>query len=182
MINLRKLPNQQRGEKTHLFLRRHWITVIGILLQLIVLLSLPIIIGILLYAGGFPILSSNFWTPFFAVLASTYLLLVLLIIMTEFTDYYLDTWIVTSERIMNIEHHGLFSRIISEMHLNLVQDVTSETHGVLAFFLSYGDVHIQTAGERQRFVFKSVDNPDDVKRRIVKLVQDDKRRHGNAAG
>jgi len=181
MINLKRLPNQQRGEVTHLFLRRHWITVIGIFLQLLVLIAVPVVIAILLSAGGAPIFSHPFWMPLGAVLLSVYILLVLIIIMTEFTDYYLDTWIVTTERVMNIEHHGLFSRIISEMHLNQVQDITSETHGILAFFLSYGDVHIQTAGSKQRFVFKGIDNPEDVKKKIIKLVHEDKRRHGDAS-
>ena len=181
MINLRRLPNQQRGEKTHLFLRRHWIAVIGILLQLLGLLMIPVVIGFLLTVGGFPLFDNTFWTPIFAVMISIYLFLVLLIVMTAFTDFYLDTWIVTSERIINIEHNGLFSRVISEMHLNEVQDVTSETRGLLAFFLTYGDVHIQTAGERQRFNFKGIDNPDNVKETITRLVHDDKRRHGDAS-
>ncbi len=180
MINLRKLPNQRRGEKTELFLRRHWITVVGMLLQLIIFLAVPAIIGSLLSYVGFPLFSDTFLTPLFAIMLSIYLLVVLLIIMTEFTDFYLDTWIVTSERIMNIEQQGLFSRVISEMHLNQVQDVTSETHGVLAFFLSYGDVHIQTAGKKQRFNFKGIDNPEIIKRKIITLVQNDKRRHGDA--
>jgi uncharacterized membrane protein YdbT with pleckstrin-like domain len=102
--------------------------------------------------------------------------------MTQFTDYYLDTWIVTNERIINIEQKGLFSRIVSELHLNQVQDVTSETHGIVATFLSYGDVHIQTAGARERFNFKQIDNPEKIKQIITKLVQDDKRRHGDASG
>ena len=49
----------------------------------------------------------------------------------EFTDYYLDTWIVTTERIISIEQKGLFERTASELDLISVQDATAEVHGFL---------------------------------------------------
>ena len=126
----------------------------------------------------------NFWSasigPFGAMLVSAYALFCVVILMTMFTDYFLDTWIVTTERIINIEQKGLFSRVISTLHLNQVQDVTSETHGFFATILTYGNVHIQTAGTVERFLFKRINNPDDVKFTIMRLVDDDKRRHGDA--
>ena len=101
--------------------------------------------------------------------------------MTMFTDYYLDTWIVTTRRVINIEQKGLFSRVISELHLNQVQDVTAETHGFIATILSYGHVYIQTAGTRERFEFKMVNDPVKVKARVSELVENDKRIHGDAS-
>jgi len=70
---------------------------------------------------------------------------------------------------------------VSELHLNQIQDVTSETRGVAATFLSYGDVYIQTAGTRERFNFKGINNPDEVKEKITNLIKSDKRRHGDAS-
>lgn len=181
MINLKKLPNQQRNEKTELFLRRHWIEIVQIFGYTAVLVTIPIIIlTFFSYTGTSPI-QHEIWGPLIALFFAIYLFLVFIITITQFTDYYLDTWIVTTERIINIEQQGLFSRIVSELHLNQVQDVTAETHGVLETVLTYGDVYIQTAGTRERFNFKNVDNPELVKRSITRLVEEDKRRHGDAS-
>lgn len=179
MINLKNLPNHQRDEKTVLFLRRHWIEILEIVAYAIVLTFFPLLLLYLFQLTGASITTHVFWGPIVAVFLAMYFYIVLIILMTQFTDYYLDTWIVTTERIINIEQHGLFSRVVSELHLNQVQDVTSETHGFLATMLTFGDVFIQTAGIRERFNFKGIDNPEKVKVVITKLVEEDKRRHGD---
>ena len=181
MINLKRLPNQERNEETILFLRRHWLEIVEISFFAFILCIIPIVLILIALSQGLHIFEQPFWGPFISVIISIYIFISFLISITQFTDYYLDTWIVTNERIINIEQNGLFSRIVSELHLNQVQDVTSETKGIIATFLSYGDVQIQTAGTRGRFNFKQVDNPEKVKRVITRLVQEDKRRHGDAA-
>lgn len=180
MISLSRLPNQERNEKTVLFLRRHWIELFVMLGYLIALLSMPVIIYFLLSSTGLNLFSETL-APFTSIFTSVYVLIILIIMMTQFTDYYLDTWIVTNERVINIEQHALFSRIVSELHLNQVQDVTAETHGFLPTIFTYGDVYMQTAGTRERFNFKKVDNPESVKQTVTRLVNEDKARHGDAS-
>jgi hypothetical protein len=179
MLSLKQLPNQRPGETVELFLRRHWIDLLKIALLDVGLCLVPVA----LYVSGFwpgaqGLDGSVFWDTVASLGLSGYLMFVLVITMTELTDYWLDTWIVTSERIINIEQHGLFKRTVSELPLDQVQDVTSETHGFLETFLTYGDVYIQSAGERQRFQFKNIDNQDAVKEKIIGLVQRCKVRHG----
>lgn len=181
MISLHHLPNQERDENTVLFLRRHWLEILQIIITTIGMLLVPLLFIFIAGTAELEITKHAIWGPVSATLLSVYLFLVALIAMTQFTDYYLDTWIVTTERIINIEQKGLFSRVVPELHLNQVQDVTSETHGMLATFLSYGDVQIQTAGSESRFNFKQIDNPEKIKQIITKLVEEDKRRHGDAS-
>lgn len=181
MISLKHLPNQQRDEVCKIFLRRHWIILAGIFGYAALLLLIPVVIYAFIVFGGIESLRYLLESQLVAVLVSIYAFIVLLITMTQFTDYYLDMWIVTNERVINTEQLGLFSRVISELHLNQIQDVTSEMHGMLATFLTYGDVIIQTAGTRERFHFEQIDNPDKIKEHILKLVEDDKRRHGDAS-
>ncbi len=179
MIHLDRLPNQIRGEKTVLFLRRHWVELLITFITFLGLSIIPLIIlGILSLVDFFPF-GHIFWGPLAFVLLGIYSIFVVTIIITQITDYYLDTWIVTTERIINIEQQGLFSRVISELHLNEVQDITAETHGMFATFLTFGDVYIQTAATRERFNFKNIDNPEQVKQQILKLVRQDKLRHGD---
>lgn len=181
MMHLNHLPNQQRDECIQLFLRRHWIVVIKLFLYSLMLLAVPVAIFAAFRITEVDLFANAFSGAIAGLLISVYLITVLLITMTQFTDYYLDTWIVTNERVINIEQNGLFSREVSELHLNQIQDATSETIGFLATFLTYGDVYIQTAGEKERFHFEQIDNPEKVKERILALIDDDKRRHGDAS-
>ncbi len=118
------------------------------------------------------------WGPLLALAASLYVLAVWLYAFLEFTDYYLDTWIVTNERIINIEQQGLFHRTASELHLASIQDVTSDVAGMLHTFFDFGSVFIQTAAERERFNFKDIERPEQVKELIIRLSEADKLRHG----
>lgn len=181
MISLHRLPNQQRGEECQLFLRRHWIEIVYIFGYFLVLIAVPALIILLLNLIGVDIANNPVWGPLTAVFIGMYSFAVVSIVMAQITDYYLDTWIVTTERIINIEQKGLFARVVSELHLNQIQDVTSETLGFLPTVLSYGDVFIQTAGTRERFNFKNIDNPEEVKKTISRLVNEDKMRHGDAS-
>lgn len=179
MISLKSLPNQERGEVTVLFLRRYWIDLAAAILFSTALIAVPIAIGAVFNYAGLDMFSHPFWGPTGTLLLSAYLLVVAVITMAQITDYFLDIWIVTNERIINIEQKGLFSRTVSEMRLNQVQDITSHTQGFLETFLTYGDVTIQTAGERLQFHFKNIDNPDEVKLQIARLVSECKKRHGD---
>ncbi len=177
MICLDKLPNSQPKETVKVFLRRHWIDVVRIFLFTSVLLAVPAVIFAALSFSQMDIIYQPFWGPVAKLLLAAYILIVFVLTLTEITDYWLDVWIVTTERVINTEQKGLFNRVVSEVHLEQIQDITSETRGMLETFLTYGDVFIQTAGERERFQFKNVDNPDDVKITVSELVTTCKNMH-----
>lgn len=166
------IPNRQKGEKIVLFLRRHIIILISRWLLYVLLAFLPL--------GFYFIIIYNFATffnhpagyAFLLLLASVFYLFILLYFFNSFIDYYLDVWIVTNKRIINIEQKGLFHREIAEHNLDKIQDVTGSQKGIFSTFFSFGDVHIQTAGEVQRFIFRQVDNPFDIARTINNLLQE----------
>jgi uncharacterized membrane protein YdbT with pleckstrin-like domain len=93
--------------------------------------------------------------------------MVWLFLFTAWVDYYLDVWIVTSERIVSMEQKGLFSRVTAELRLSRVQDVTSIQKGKMATFLNYGQVQVQTAAAQQEFVFEEIPNPTKVAQVIL---------------
>lgn len=169
-MHLEKLPDAKPGEKTIIFLRRFWFVPAGIIILLIFLLVIPVAIYYMLDWQAAWVLAHPVATPLLGLLASLFYLAIWVYSFSEFIDYYLDVWIVTNERIINIEQLGLFSRIASELNLADVQDVTSEVHGIVQTVFDYGDVHIQTAAETTRFVFKQVRGPELIKRRVVQLA------------
>ncbi|KKT56951.1 MAG: hypothetical protein UW81_C0012G0013 [Candidatus Giovannonibacteria bacterium GW2011_GWC2_44_9] len=139
MIHL--LPNEQ----ILMVLHRHWIAIfwrflIGAVLLIFALLAIPY----------FPFLESVLGIPQIALwfFALIYLMAAVLVIFVFWIDYYLDIWIITSERIIDIDQKGLFNREISEFMLERVQDVTIEIPNIMATFLKYGNIIIQTAGEQ----------------------------------
>lgn len=179
-MHLRHLPNARPGEEVVLFLRRHWIDLFRVLAFTTFLLVIPLFIGSALVFTDAPVLSHPIFSPLLTSLLGAYLLIVVIVTLTELTDYWLDVWIVTNERIINSEQHGLFNRVVSEVHLNQIQDITSEQKGFLNTFLTFGNVYAQTAAERERFTFKNIDNPDTVKIHIGELITTCKTSHHHA--
>ena len=84
------------------------------------------------------------------------------------TDYYLDVWMVTDKRVIDIEQKGFFHRQTSVFRIERIQDVTVETHGIVATLLNFGDIHVQTAGEGQEFIMRGIANPKYVRRVILR--------------
>jgi len=179
MMNLKMLPNQEPHEEVVLFLRRHWIDFLKIVFYTSLLICVPFLLFAVLKILGQDLIANPTFQPLLAILLPAYALIVFSITITEITDYWLDTWIVTTERIIDINQSGLFKRLVSEVHLHQIQDITSETSGMLETFLTYGDVYIQTAGTKERFQFINIDNPNEVKVRISELVKECKAKHGH---
>lgn len=172
MMDLQHLPNARPGEKVQMFLRRHWSTPLEIIAYATLLYAVPAAGAWYYWEDLSEYLANQYLGPIIILAASAYTLAIWLFTFLEFTDYYLDVWIVTNERIVNIEQRGLFTRVASELHLSSIEDATSEVKGMFRTFLDFGNVFIQTAGEKTRFVFKNVPHPEVVKESIVKLIND----------
>jgi len=177
MFNPERLPRQKADENIRFFLRRHWFTVLRLVTTLILVALIPVVLFLLVYYFAPDTLSHPTHLPLLVIGASVYYLAIWLIFFQEFLDYYLDTWIVTNQRIINIEQLGLFSRVASELNMHTVQDVTSKVKGVLHTFFDYGDLVIQTAGAEVVFQFKNIPEPDKVKRAILEMVDQQKKMH-----
>jgi uncharacterized membrane protein YdbT with pleckstrin-like domain len=172
---MRHIPHPKKGEKVIMVLRRHWFILFIRILFWTIASLLPI--GLRLMLEFIP--TFNFTHPVMHALivlfTSTYYLYIWLFAFHNFVDYYLDVWIITNHRIIDIEQHGLFARTVSELKLSRVQDVTHELRGFFGTFLNYGEVFIQSAGEKPRFVFKQIKGPRDVSRKIMNVVEETRR-------
>ncbi|MEK7157961.1 MAG: PH domain-containing protein [Patescibacteria group bacterium] len=156
------------NENVVLFFRRHWSVLVLRLFLFVLFAAIPLIVLFVFL---------QLWTPqfhpldFFTIAAilllSAYYLLIWLFFLHEWLDYDLDVWIITNQRILDIEQRGLFSRTISELAISQVEDVTSVVKGKLATFLDFGTVEIQTAGEKSRFIFEHVPSPRKITETII---------------
>ena len=156
------------NEKVLMTLHKHWWELGGAALAFLIFIALPpLILSFLPLVVGpldAPELESavNF-------LLSLYLMALFAFLFHFWMDYYLDMWIITTERLIDIEQRGLFSREIAEIPLRQIQDVTLEIHGVVETFLKFGTIKIQTAGERE-FLIRNVPHLYEAKEVILKYA------------
>lgn len=167
-----RFPGQRSDEKVHLVLHRHWFVLVKDLFIFVALSALPL--GIVLVAAralDWELASDSLGLVLLIMGGALYYLFVWNLAFGYWLDYILDYFVVTDQRVVDIEQAGLFNRTIAEQPVYRVQDVTTEVRGVIPTMLRYGNVHIQTAGEKQRFVFEQVPNPEQVAKLIITLSE-----------
>jgi uncharacterized membrane protein YdbT with pleckstrin-like domain len=163
-------------EKIHHIVRKHWFILFRDIIGSIFLFAIPFVAYMLFPREGvaltpettlsLPTISSNL----IFLLSSAWTLLWWTRLVAIWTDYYLDTWVVTNKRIIDIEQKGFFSRQVSSFRVDRIQDVTVDTHGIIATLLHFGNIHVQTAGAGQKFVIHGIPNPDELKDKIATLA------------
>jgi uncharacterized membrane protein YdbT with pleckstrin-like domain len=170
-----KLAGLEADEQIIYTLRQQWFAILPVFIGGFFVFAIPT--GAYIYlANALPaFLQDQASAAMFYMGASIFFLYAWLFLFQNFLDWYLDVWVVTNKRIINIEQHGLFGRTMSELLLYNVQDVTSDVRGLVHSMFDYGDVFIQTAGERERFDFENVNHPNEVAKRILELANDSRR-------
>jgi len=86
-----------------------------------------------------------------------------------FYNYSQSVLIVTNQRLLNVHQDGFLKRKITETELDKVQDVSSETKGLLKVMLKFGDLIIRTAGATAgtEIIVSNIANPYEVQQRIA---------------
>ena len=164
-----RFETQQDDEEVILFLRQHIIVNIPWVLLAAILIVAPLFL--------FPMVLGNLKLPF--LIPPGYILVGTLFwylasagfILTSFLRWFFNIYIVTNERVVDIDFLHLLYKEFSEARLEKVQDLSYKTGGIFAAFFNFGDVAIQTAGELPNFEFDSVPRPDHVVSTISELVE-----------
>jgi hypothetical protein len=172
MLSKYRLPNQEPGEKVIKIIRRDLFILVKKIAFFLLLSIAPLAFFYLVIINNPEVLTGELSWPLIILGASAYYLFIWLFFFFSFVDYYLDVWIVTNRRIIDMEQNGLFSRTVSEQKLEKMQDVTSEVRGFFPTIFAYGNVYIQTAGEKERFHFRQIPNPDAVRDLLIKLEEE----------
>lgn len=167
MYHPTSFPGQQPDEHVVVVLHRHWFVFVRHLAQVLLMATLPLaILAVVITMTEFQLDAGTLSYALLVMGGGLYGLFLLMLLYGYWLDYALDVFIVSDKRVVDIEQAGLFNRTVSEQRLFRVQDVTYEVKGMLRTFLKFGDVHIQTAGEKVRFVFEDVPHPD----RVTELI------------
>lgn len=165
------------GEVVTRSVRKHWFVLLFEVLPFLLLAYLPLLIPSFLdfIAGQSPLLTpliaflmgENPWSRLFLGL---WWLLMWVAAFNTFTSYYLNQWIITTHRIVEIKQEGFFARHVSSVHLNRVQDVTTEIHGIFGTLLGFGTLIVQSAGANDFFRMHGVENPTALRDLVMKEI------------
>lgn len=165
------------GEKLIKAVRKHWFVLALTLLPLALLAWLPsIIIPFLSYI--LHVTASDAQIPSFSIQDSPYVRLVyglwlLMLWSASFniiTRYYLNEWIITSTRIIEVHQFGYFSREVSSLLLIKIQDVNVQVDGIFGTLLSYGQIEVQSAGTAEHFIIDDIPNPNGLRDIIMSEI------------
>jgi len=129
--------------------------------KVVVLLAIPTLI--LIFFGASTLFSL---ATFICVLVAA------AIFSKAFFEYSSSVFIVTNQRVMNLEQDGFFKRKITETGLEKIQDVASDMNGMIKTSLNFGDLIVRTAGvtKGEEIVAKNISNPYDLQQKITKLI------------
>lgn len=77
-------------------------------------------------------------------------------------------YILTNQRIIEMTQNSLFHKVISELELDRIQDISTEMKGPVQTLLNFGTIHIKTASSDSGVDLTAVTDPYDVQQQIVK--------------
>lgn len=155
------------GEEIILLLRRHWITNLGWILLTVIMAIAPVTLV------TFPLLS---FLParFQFVSILMWYLITIAFAFEKFLTWYFNVYIITDERIVDVDFYNLVYKEVSDAELEKVEDVTMTMGGVIQTIFNYGDVFVQTAAEKREFEFELVPNPTLIVQVLQRLRMEEK--------
>lgn len=134
-----KVDIQDPEEQLIMLLRRHVITNWKWIVVVLIMVAAPLVMrdfpAILLLPVRFQFMTLVFWY-----------LLATAVALEGFLNWYFDVFIVTDERIIDIDFRNLIYKNITTTKLDNIEDVTYSVSGALPSLFDFGNVLIQTAG------------------------------------
>lgn len=156
-----RFETQEVREKVILLLRQHWVTQVPWLVMIVVGLALPLLLN---WIPLLDFLPGNYQ---FIMIVIWYLLL-LAYGFEQFISWFFHVFIITDERVIDINFYNLIYKEVSEAKIDNIEDVTYRQGGVIRAVFNYGDVAMQTAGEQREFMIERVPLPS----RVVKVLNE----------
>ena len=154
---------QDDEEAVILFLRQHPIVTIPWIVLTIFLLTLPSVFSFFPPFASLPAMYQFVMTLAWYLFVFGYGL-------AKFMGWFFNIYIVTDERIVDVDFINIFFRKISTAKIDEIQDVNIQSSGALETFFGYGSLFIQTASAVPEFEFLSIPAPDRAGKILTQLI------------
>lgn len=148
---------QKEGEQLLAVYRKHWFGILK-----------PVLLFVLLFAVSLWILIYWNRVTFMLIIGFVILLLAICYFLYNYLLWWQDVYILTDQRVIDIDQKSLFHRVVSEAELKNIQDTNYEVEGFWRTLLNFGRVKILTASSSQSINFEDVSNPHQVQQTILK--------------
>lgn len=162
-----RFETQEAEEQIMLFLRQHFIVNVPWVIMTIVFLLAPSVL--------FPLVIRSLPVPlpFSYILVGTlsWYLVTTGFALVSFLHWFFNIYIVTNERVIDIDFQYLLFKRFSQAELERIQDISYTAGGIFATIFHYGNVYIQTAGEVPNLEFLAVLRPNKVVEKIRNLME-----------
>jgi len=175
-----KFESQNNGETIIVLGRRHFVTNLGWMALICFAIFIPF------FWEEFPLIAGVNDNVHFSLIILWYLALTFFGLM-NFLLWFYNVYIVTDERLVDVDFFGILYKNINVTQIRKVEDVNYSQRGILSSFFNFGDVVIQTAseqrsdevfgkdGEASPFTFEAVSNPNEVVRIISELMEQEEK-------
>jgi hypothetical protein len=92
---------------------------------------------------------------------------ILIWMLRNFFDYYLDAWLITDQAVIDVEWHGWFHRQSTRIDYTSIEGVSYEIKGIPGTLFRFGTVTIEKIGSGSTVSIDNVKNPRDVESTIL---------------
>jgi hypothetical protein len=165
-----RFETQDKEEEVLLLLRRHIITNVGWFLTFILMLLAPLALS---FFPLFTFMPERF--TFISIVV--WYLLAIGYGLERFLSWYFNVYIITDERIIDIDFPNLIYKEEATTKIENIEDVTVKMGGALRSALNFGSIFIQTAGESREFDFEDVPKPHVVTKFLNEMILEEEKEH-----
>lgn len=154
---------QDDEEEVVIFLRQHPIVNLPWVLLVILMLSVASVFNFFPPYASLP-------TSYQFVVSMGWYMAVFGFALAKFMGWFFNIYILTDERVVDVDFKNIFFRRISTAKIEEIQDVNVQSSGAFETMFGYGSVFIQTAAEVPQFEFLAIPSPDKVGKIINQMI------------
>lgn len=158
MFHINDVTQLGAEEQIEAIVRKHTMTLVPRLLLAGLLIIVPFFFLFSLLRGGV------FGILVFVILIAVGLFLAL----RTMHIWDADVLLVTNKRVIDVDQHGLWARVVAEVPLTHIQDVRWERAGFMETLFRMGTVRLLTSAATTQIVVPRIAHPE----RLQKLLQD----------
>ena len=160
------LLDLQEGEEILLKVRKHWL--VGCYEILPTLIGSLIVAAVILGIWHLAILPFQIPGPYIFFVIALLMQFTWCSMYVQWLNYYLDIWVVSNHRIVNINQRALFERETTVWLLDRIQEVTIDESNILESWLGFGTIEVQTAGPKDDYaIMEGMKDPEEVQTLIM---------------
>lgn len=151
---------RDQDEEIIIALRAHWFTNVSWICSTIFLIFVPSFFKYFPFLNFFP---GNY--QFITILF--WYLITFVFAFEKFLSWYFNVYILTDERVIDIDFNNLLNKNFAEAKISMIQDVSFTVAGLAGTIFNYGTILIQTASEVNQLKFDKVPSPE----KVIKVLQ-----------